>query len=87
MLPGWKPMLIILFLLLLWERTTCVLWKKTLEFGIKIDMYMITFLFEEELRKNLLLKKKKEDEDFKRVHFRIFAIFQIQDNQIYFAQL
>lgn len=39
MLPEWKTVLIILFLLLFWERTTYVLWKKTLEFGIKIELY------------------------------------------------
>lgn len=82
-------MLVILFLLLLWERTTSVLWKKTLAFGIKIDMYTITVLFEEELRKKSFIKKKKKKMGIlrMRVNFRISAAFRIQDNQTYFAPL
>lgn len=52
-------------------------------------MYTVTVLFEEELRKNPLFKKKKRKMGIlrMRVNFRIFAVFQIQDNQIHFAQL
>lgn len=55
-------------------------WKK------KIELYIITVLAEGELRKKSHKKKKKRKMGFlrMRVNFRIFSVFQIQDNQILF---
>lgn len=70
MLPEWKTVLIILLsVLFLWRKTTCGLWNKKLESGIKIELCNITVLFEGELRKDHLSNKRpKEDGAFKQEH-------------------